>query len=319
MKVLAVDDDVTARLIVQSMVVSLGHECLLAADAADAWQLLERGGVDVVISDRMMPKIDGLDLCRRIRDLLTDTYTYIIVATGLGERDQILEGMLAGADDYLVKPISRHDLHLRLTAAERVTALHRQIEQQKQELRVVARRDPLTGLGNRLRLREDLRTLSGRVARYGHEYSLALLDIDYFKAYNDLYGHQAGDLALQAVGRVLAKVGRSGDVCYRYGGEEFLCIFPEQSAEGAATAVQRVLTEIVHLAIPHAGSPDHGLLTVSAGIAQMTADRVEPDSVLREADETLYRAKAAGRNTIRIGQSAVPQPRDRAKDERALR
>lgn len=305
MRVLAVDDDPTSRLIVHAIVTKLGHECLLAADAVEAWQVLERGGIDVVITDRMMPRIDGLDLCRRIREQLTTTYIYVILATGLGDREQALEGMEAGADDYLVKPIHRHDLQLRLIAADRVTALHRLNEQQKQELRVVARRDLLTGLGNRLRLHEDLETLSARVVRYGHQYSLALLDVDYFKAYNDTYGHQAGDAALQSVGRVLAHVGRSGDACYRFGGEEFLCVFPEQSAEGASTAVQRLLDEVRLLGIVHAGSPGHGVLTLSAGVAQMTTGCTEPDAVLRQADEALYRAKAAGRNAVRVADPVV--------------
>jgi len=284
MRVLAVDDDPTSRLIVHAIVTKLGHECLLAADAVEAWQVLERGGIDVVITDRMMPRIDGLDLCRRIREQLTTTYIYIILATGLGDREQALEGMEAGADDYLVKPIHRHDLQLRLIAADRVTAVHRLNEQQKQELRVVARRDLLTGLGNRLRLHEDLETLSARVVRYGH---------------------QAGDAALQSVGRVLANVGRSGDACYRFGGEEFLCVFPEQSAGGASTAVQRLLDEVRLLGIVHAGSPEYGVLTLSAGVAQMTTGCTEPDAVLRQADEALYRAKAAGRNAVRVADPVV--------------
>lgn len=201
MRVLAVDDDPTARLIVQRIVISLGHECLLAVDPAQAWTLLTAGGIDVVITDREMPGGDGLQLCRWIRAELAESYIYLVVATSLDAPDQEMEGMRAGADHYLTKRFGRHQMRLRLTAAERVTAVHRRGETRQRELQDLARRDHLTGLGNRLRRQDDLEVLRGRVARYGHRYSLALLDLDHFKAYNDRYGHQAGDrVALHRVG-----------------------------------------------------------------------------------------------------------------------
>lgn len=306
MRILAVDDDAAARLIMEAMIRSLGHDCVLAGDAAEAWRVLEGGGVDVVITDRRMPRIDGLDLCRRIRTNLTHTYVYVALATSLGDEDQALEGMKAGADDYLIKPVRTHDLQLRLIAAERVVSLHRLNEQQNQQLRAVARLDPLTGLGNRLRLHEDVETLAARVVRYGHQYSLAILDVDYFKAYNDEYGHLAGDQALQDVARAITRVARASDSCYRFGGEEFLCIFPEQSVRSAAVVVERILSEISGLDIRHTGSPHYGCLTASAGIAQMSAHS-SPDIALQQADEALYQAKRAGRNTFRLADLPVPQ------------
>jgi diguanylate cyclase (GGDEF)-like protein len=161
--------------------------------------------------------------------------------------DEILEGMTAGADDYLVKPLDPDDLQARLIAAARVTCLHRQLAQQRtelqslnQELTAIARRDPLTGLGNRRALQEDLELLEARVTRYGHRYCMALFDVDHFKAYNDAYGHQAGDEVLHAVAAQLKDKARSGDAIYRYGGEEYLCIFPEQSLATGIHAVQRM-------------------------------------------------------------------------------
>ncbi len=124
--VLAVDDDRTTRLLMQAMVTSLGHQCLLAEDGAHAWQLLQTSaGVEVVVTDWEMPRVDGLELCRRIRERYTDIYIYILLATSMAGPEQAMQGMQAGADDYLIKPLRRHDLALRLTAAERVTSLHR--------------------------------------------------------------------------------------------------------------------------------------------------------------------------------------------------
>jgi two-component system cell cycle response regulator len=297
-KILAVDDDAVSRVVVQAMVTSLGHECVLAANGREAWALLQEDPVDVVISDRVMPDMDGLELCRRIRAELDGGYTYVVLASGLHEPAQAREGMLAGADDYLSKPLNRDELQLRLIAAERVSALHRRLEGLNAELRTAARRDPLTGLSNRLQLQEDLATLADRVARYGHRYSVALLDVDHFKAYNDLYGHPAGDAALRMVGEVLAGTSRVGDSCYRYGGEEFLCIFPEQSVETALAALNRTRVSIIERALPHGGNSAHDVLTVSAGVAGLTPDAPDAAAVLQRADQALYRAKALGRNIV---------------------
>lgn len=300
MRILGVDDDNVSRLVLKAMVTSLGHECLLAADGVQAWELLRRGGVNVVITDRMMPDMDGLELCRRIRAELSTGYVYVILASVLDDREEVREGMLAGADDYLSKPLQPHDLGLRLIAAERVSALHRQLEHLSAELRGLARRDPLTGLGNRLAMQEELATLAQRADRYGHQYSVALLDLDHFKGLNDSRGHQAGDHALHAVARLLAASCRGGDTCYRYGGEEFLCVFPEQSAARARVAVSRFQRELNALGILNPASKHDGALTVSAGIAQLTPRMPDVESLLRETDLALYRAKANGRNRVEV-------------------
>jgi two-component system chemotaxis response regulator CheY len=153
-------------------------------------------------------------------------------------------------------------------------------------------------LGNRRALDEDLALLEARVSRYGHTYAVALLDIDYFKPYNDNYGHQAGDEVLRTVAAELRDQARSGDALYRYGGEEFLCIFPEQSLATATQAVQRMRLGVAQLAIEHVSNPP-GVLTVSAGVAQLDSKHPRSMSeVLKEADEALYRAKDLGRNRV---------------------
>jgi two-component system chemotaxis response regulator CheY len=225
--------------------------------------------------------------------------------------------MKAGVDDYLVKPLDPDALQARLIGAARVTSLHRQLGRQRIELEVlndelttIARRDPLTGLRNRRALDEDLDLLEARVTRYGHRYCLALLDVDHFKSYNDTYGHQAGDKVLQGVAAQLTAQARDGDAIYRYGGEEFLCMFPEQSLDSGTVAVDRMRTGLEELAIAHSGTP-FGVLTMSAGLAMLDPDHVRSATeVLQEADGALYRAKRLGRNRVEqaVPEAAVSEP-----------
>jgi two-component system, cell cycle response regulator len=314
MKILVADDDPTSRLIIQMALRSLGHECHTVADGAQAWDAFRWGRPDVVISDWIMPRINGLELCRKIREHATGQYTYFIMVSTQGGVDEILEGMSAGVDDYLIKPLDAADLHARLIAATRVTAVHHELanqrsalEQLNYELATIARRDHLTELGNRRALQEDLEGMEARVSRYGHSYCMALIDVDHFKEYNDTYGHQAGDLALQAIAAELSDQARGGDGLYRYGGEEFLCIFPEQSLETGTIAVERMREGVQHLATPHEHT-ELGVLTISAGLAILDPDGTSNTAteVLKEADEALYRAKQLGRNRVEhtVGQPA---------------
>jgi len=314
MNILVADDERSSRLIIQTALRILGHECQIVGDGTQAWDAFRQRHHDVVISDSMMPGLTGLQLCRKIRASGLGAYTYFIMLTSQGVLDQVLEGMTAGVDDYLIKPLESDDLQARLVAAERVTALHRQLADQRSELQrlnatlgVIAQHDPLTGLRNRRALQEDLELLEPRVARYGHRYCMALLDVDHFKAYNDTYGHQAGDEVLQKVARQLDDQARSGDAVYRYGGEEFLCIFPEQSSELGAIATERMRIGLERLAIPHSASP-LGIVTISAGLAVLDPHRFRSArDVLKEADELLYRAKQLGRNRIELAVS-LPVP-----------
>jgi diguanylate cyclase (GGDEF)-like protein len=313
-KILVADDDATSRLIAETAVRSLGHQCQSVADGAQAWDAFRASDPDVVISDSMMPGQTGLQLCRNIRAHVAGSYTYFIMVTSSGALDQIVEGMRAGADDYLVKPLNHDDLHTRLISAARVTSLHEKLSDQRTELQglnvelaEIARLDPLTGLRNRRALDEDLDLLEARVTRYGHRYCMAVLDVDHFKAYNDSFGHQAGDRALQAVAKELSGQSRAGDALYRYGGEEFLCIFPEQSLETGGQAVQRMRIGLERLAIPHPDS-SAGVLTLSAGLAVLEpGDTASASDVLEGADEALYRAKQLGRNRVEFG-SSQPAP-----------
>jgi diguanylate cyclase (GGDEF)-like protein len=207
--------------------------------------------------------------------------------------------MDAGADDYVTKPLDPFHLRTRLLAAHRVTTLHADLADSRAALSGQARTDPLTGLHNRLKLSEDLDALHRRSARYIEDYCIALCDVDDFKTYNDTYGHLAGDSALKAVARSLTGQARDSDGVYRYGGEEFLLVFPRQSLPAALTALNRCLAAVSSLGIHHSGTTA-GLLTISAGLsAYSSGHRVSSDALLQEADAAMYAAKNAGKNRVR--------------------
>jgi diguanylate cyclase (GGDEF)-like protein len=305
MRVLVADDDPTSRRIAEITLQVLGHKCRTASDGEEAWNEFRAWRPDAVVSDWSMPGMTGLQLCSAIRADPPAGYTYFIMVTSHGDLQEVLEGMAAGADDYLIKPLNVDDLRARLVAASRVTALHHQLTNQQTELEIlndelmaIARRDPLTDLGNRRALDEDLELLEARVSRYGHRYCMALIDVDQFKSYNDTYGHQPGDAALRAVAAELTAQARGGDALYRYGGDEFLCIFPEQSLDTGTQAVERMRGSLERLAIPHQDNAI-GVLTFSAGLSVLDPGGTRPVSeVLKEADGALYRAKHRGRNCV---------------------
>ena len=308
MKILIAEDDAVSRLILQKAVERLGHACLVAVDGAEAWALYQRTPVDVVISDWMMPGLDGRALCQQVRAHAADGYTYFIFLTTLSDKEHVLSGMQAGADDYLTKPLDRDELQVKLIAAARVTALHRQLAAHRTELERLnralheqARRDPLTGLANRLQLAEDVEMLRARVERYGHTYALVLCDVDHFKRYNDAYGHPAGDRVLRAVAETMMRTCRDGDGAYRYGGEEFLLILPEQPPGCARVVVERLRQAVEGLALPHVANTPADVVTISAGIAVLgPGSHTTVEVVLQEADAALYREKDTGRNRVTI-------------------
>jgi two-component system, cell cycle response regulator len=311
-KVLIAEDDAVSRLTLGRAVERLGHEILVAADGVAAWELFRQHAVDVIVSDWLMPGMDGLDLCRRVREAQRDTYTYFLLLTSMEGKQNFIQGMQAGADDYLTKPLDREELQVRLQVASRVTSLHHQLAEKTRELERAnralaesARRDPLTGLGNRLQLRDDLTQLQRWLDRYGRGFGVALCDVDRFKLYNDRYGHVAGDEVLQAIGTAIATTIRSGDMAYRYGGEELLVIMPEQSVETSIIAMERVRTAVELLAIPHAANRPHGVVTISIGLVAIVQGEQFPwETVLNHADTALYRAKAEGRNRVAVGTAA---------------
>ena len=310
MRVLIADDDPTSRLLLKAMVSKLGHECVVAEDGWSAWDVLASGGIDVLLTDWMMPGVDGPELCRRLRNEVGGGYIYIVLTTGLVHPEDVLEGMSAGADDYLTKPVDKFAVQTRLVAAERVTELHgqlahaqAQLERANLELLEQSLTDQLTGLGNRRRMDEDLDRVHARARRLGRTYAVAIFDIDYFKRYNDHYGHVAGDGALRDVASCIELIVRAGECAYRYGGEEFLVLMPDCGlGDVVSTAADRIRRSVVHAAIPHEARPSEPqLVTVSGGVScWMPGSRLSAREVLEEADQALYEAKTAGRNRIAV-------------------
>jgi diguanylate cyclase (GGDEF)-like protein len=243
-----------------------------------------------------MPGLDGAGLVRHIRSAPDVAYAYIVVVTAQSDEAMTRDAMEAGADDLIAKPVQPADLERKLIAAQRVTALHRQLHRD-------ARQDALTGVGNRLRLAEDVVALCGRVDRYGHAYCAVLVDVDQFKGYNDGAGHQSGDDVLRAVAQALASTIRSGDTLYRYGGEEFLVLLPEQTLDGATLAAERLRASVEALDLEH---PEGGCVTVSAGVAGLGTRACTPEDVFELADKALYRAKQEGRNRVAVEQVVGP-------------
>jgi diguanylate cyclase (GGDEF)-like protein len=306
LKILVAEDDGSSRDALQRALRLLGHSSRGARDGLEAWEMHRAERADVILSDWRMPRMSGVELCRRIRATETDgAYTYFMLMTAHDDREHLLEGMEAGADDYHAKPIDIDELQARLTSAARVLELYQRLAEKNRVLRRdsqvafrMARVDPLTEISNRLRMNEDLAQLFGRARRYGHRYCAALCDIDWFKAYNDRFGHLAGDEILRRVAQTIKSDLRQGDELYRYGGEEFLVILPEQSIAEALQVMNRVRARIETLAIPTPS--ERGVITISIGLSEMAPSDASPEAWLRRTDEALYKAKANGRNRTEV-------------------
>jgi diguanylate cyclase (GGDEF)-like protein len=304
MKVLIADDSPAHLLALRKAVSGLGHDCVSATDGEEAWKLFTSERPDVVISDWVMPGIEGDELCRRIRDA-TGPYCYVIVLSSLDDKKHVMSGMKSGADDYLTKPLDADDLEARLAAAVRVTALHRRLAEQQgelerlnQELADLARRDPLMGIGNRMRMHEDLERIERDAGSSGVGYSVLLCDIDHFKSYNDANGHQRGDEVLRKVADALAAGTRGEDTVYRYGGEELLVIVRSDNPAVTAGAAERLRASVEALALPRGAAGD-GVVTISLGAAMREAGgEGGPEDAISRADAALYRAKDEGRNRV---------------------
>ena len=267
----------------------MGHEPSVAPDGEAAWEMIRCGDVPLLISDWMMPHLDGLELCRRLRSTESDRYIYIILLTSLDRREDRLKG-LAGADDFLTKPPDSDELAVRLEIAERIIAVHDQLARQNARLAELATTDELTGVKNRRRLREDLDLLFTQAKRQACPLSLIMLDIDHFKQYNDQFGHPAGDRVLHEVGSTLQAILRGHDVVARYGGEEFVVLLPGTGAAESLNVAERIRTAI-------SNCPGHRCpITASLGVATSDPETADAATLVDQADSALYYSKQAGRN-----------------------
>lgn len=289
--VLVVDDEPCAREVIARTVIDRGHRCETASDGAEAVDRLSEHAFDVVISDWCMPAMNGLELCRHVRAHSDPAnYTYFLFMTSVSERADRIVGLEAGADDFMSKPADLDELCLRMEAAERIVASQRRLRRDSESSFRLARIDALTGVGNRLRMDEDLAALASLSQRTVKPSALAVCDVDFFKRYNDTHGHLAGDAILRALADTLRHELRAGDGLYRYGGEEFVVTFPGQSVLEAAPALERLRSQVA----AQCG------ITISAGAAELLPGR-DVKAWLEAADAALYRAKSRGRDRVELG------------------
>ena len=303
LKVLVADHDRTSRREIAAFIDSMGHACRTAADGFEALASHICNPFDVIVSDWELPRICGVELCRRTRELDGDSaFTYFVLLTGAGDRERSRRSSIdAGADALHAKPVDLEELGARLTAADRIMShykrlalRHRARRHDRQLSSDLAGCDSLTGLGTRRQLKEDLGAALSTATRYGRKCAAAMVDID-FKAYEHAQGHIAADL-VRMVATIMRHTIRKSDRIYRYGAEEFVMVLPEQTAETAHRAVERV-RQAVWGARMSAAAPRR-YVTVSAGVAELSPQGDSPARWLARADSALHLARGADRSGV---------------------
>jgi diguanylate cyclase (GGDEF)-like protein len=300
--VLVVEDDEVSRTILEHGLTHEGYEVYCADNGQKALEMLDTMHFPIVITDWIMPEMDGLELCKAIRSKHSNRYTYIIFVTVKGSEDDMLRGLDAGADEYLTKPFSYAELKARLNTAQRVLTFEKALQEANEKNRRKSIVDALTGAYNRVYLTERLPQETARAKRYEHPLSVILLDIDHFKMVNDSFGHLAGDLVLKKLVMTLQEqVRKEIDWVTRFGGEEFLIVLPETSGRAALIVAERIRMMIESMPI-QVKERDQVFITVSLGVATVPTESSDQersfDSLIERADKSLYQAKREGRNKV---------------------
>ena len=297
-KVLIAEDDPISLRVVQTILKKWEYEPDAARDGAEAWALLqEEGAPQLAILDWMMPHKDGPEICRELRSQLERPYTYVLLLTAKTQEQDLIEGLGAGADDYLTKPFNGDELRARLYAGERILGFQQQLVAAREALRVQAIRDPLTGLYNRRHMEEALGREVARAERGHLSLSVLMLDLDHFKRFNDTAGHPAGDVLLKQVGTLVDQRTRKEDVACRYGGEEFVLILPGMPFDVARRRAEELRRAIGEASVEYGGQ-SLGSVTISVGVASYPQHGIAGAELLSAADKALYCAKDRGRNQV---------------------
>lgn len=301
MNVLIADDDSSLRQVLRGVVASTGHQAVEAASGLEAWEMLQRENIRMLIAGWMMPGLDCRELVRRIRSAGWPRYTYIILLAATNGRDDVVEGLNTGADDCMARPFLHEELLARVGVGMRLLEVETRLNASLAREEAKATLDSVTGLPNRRALHDRARLELNRARREKRSLSIIMMDIDRFKQINDEFGHAAGDDALLRAAEALQKGTRDYDYTGRWGGDEFLVVLPGTPLSQAALVAERIRAsvETIHL---RTGGADAMSLRCSLGVAcsSSASHPVELTELLHQADDALYRAKAEGRNRVCI-------------------
>ncbi len=300
MRVLIADDSIVSRHLLDATLRKWGYEVVVACDGVEAWDVLQAPDAPkLVILDWVMPGLTGPEVCRRVREHAKekDTYTYILLLTSKSLKEDLIEGMEAGADDYITKPFDQHELKVRLRAGTRIIDLEQQLVTAREELREQATKDFLTRIWNRSSILDILQRELIRGGREQRPLGVVLADLDHFKSVNDSFGHFAGDAVLREFARRMQASMRQYDAIGRYGGEEFLVVLPGCDEEGTAAQGERMRHALAEE--PMAINEDPHVVTCSFGATCWRPGvNADPEALIRIADDALYDAKRKGRNRV---------------------
>ena len=302
LKVLVADDSAVYRKLVEQAFCEADFSILFARSGREAIELFTEHTPAIVITDWVMPDISGIELCRRIRAGSPISYTYIIILTSVSDKENVVKGLAAGADDYLTKPFHPKELLARAEVGRRIVELHRQVEAKNRLLEELALTDSLTGLPNRRAIDEwAARQLSG-AARHGFPFWVVMVDLDNFKSVNDSSGHDAGDKVLRKFAEILKTNSRRSNICGRIGGEEFLFVLTHADKDNVQFVAERIRKEFEDQEFLFGGRVIK--VTASFGISGFQGKKhPEFRQLLNQADAALYTAKHRGRNRIEFAPS----------------
>ena len=297
-RILAVDDSPIYRKLVEQTLSQQRYTLLFAKNGREALALFAKHQPAVVITDWTMPDIEGLELCRRIRSDFPGVYSHLILLTSNTEKEQVVEGLAAGADDYLTKPFHSGELLARVAVGRRIAELHRQIQATNRSLEELALTDSLTGLPNRRALDIWATHELSAAERHGFSLWVVIADLDHFKSINDTHGHEAGDTVLKSFAEILKANTRKSNMCCRLGGEEFLIVMTHvEEKENAILTIDRIRERFRAQKFTVAGKMFG--VTASFGVAGFRGPNVcDWNSLVAQADTALYAAKNKGRDRI---------------------